>query len=84
MDENEMSQISAFLQARLEIEKPAPGEFSTSDFMQATGVPRTTAESQLQRAQERKLISSRKLGRTRYWKIVDQQAWQEWIESKEQ
>lgn len=82
MDGKEMNQIVEFLQKRLETEKPDPDEFTAIEFMKAADVPRSTAEGQLLRAQELKLVSSRKIGRARYWKFVDQAAWQEWIESK--
>ena len=82
MEETELTEIVAFLQQRLEVEKPDPDEFSTADFVRISSVPPNTAIGHLQRALAEKLISSRKLGRIRYWRIIDRQGWQDWIASK--
>lgn len=82
MEENEMNQIAAFLQKRLAIEKPDPDEFATSEIIRSLDAPKTTVENYLLRAQQQKLVSSRKLGRIRYWRIIDEKAWQEWLEGK--
>jgi hypothetical protein len=75
-----MGQIVAFLQKRVGFERPEPSEFTTQQFMSAAELPHTTAENLLKRAFEQKLVSSRKISHFRYWKIVDLQAWQEWLD----
>ncbi len=72
----------AFLQQRMAVEEPEPDEFSTASFVKALdSIPRDTAVGWLEKGQMLKLLSSRRLGRNRYWKIIDQKAWQDWLSS---
>jgi hypothetical protein len=82
MDPTELMEVAAYLQQRLKVERPDPDEFTTTEFIVASGLPRSTADRYLMLAEEEKIVKSRKLSRARYWRIVDREKWQEYLKTK--